>query len=272
MPSTTTKTPPDWPGIVKDAERRNGVIELQVISDAGERSTTARARLLRIDDNGEWLLEKPFSTHGPSFPTHARVVGVVGGGTRRLGFHAKVKAVELHQLNSAKRIPAVRLTEPHDIHSAQRRAYYRVSAVGVDLPGIRLWPMRDPASAVAAEKANEARHAGQDIEAPHPAQGDLFTGAMFDISGNGMSLMIEPKHLSALNDATHFWTELRLPGDPQPIQFVLKRIRLNHEPDGPVLAAFTFDFEHNPPHQRFVTDLVCRFTAAQQRAQLQRSR
>jgi len=272
MTTTAHKTPPDWSALVDDAVRRNGVIELQIVGDDGERSTTARARLLRIDDNGEWLLEKPFSAHGPSFPTNARVVGVIGSGARRLGFHAKVKAVELCRLNREKHIPALRLTEPHTIHSAQRRAYYRVSAVGVDLPTVKLWPLSDPARAVVAEKANQARHLGDDADAPHPAADDLVTGAIFDISGNGLSLMIEPNHLPTLNASKRFWTELRLPGDPQPIQFVLKRIRLNHEPNSPVLAAFTFDFQHNPPHQRFVTDLVCRFTTAQQRAQLQRSR
>lgn len=272
MSVTTTKTPPDWPQIVADAERRNGTVELRIIQDDGGRSATARSRLLRVDANGEWLMEKPFSAHGPSFGRDMQVVGVVGSGSRRLGFHARVKDVELFQLNTEKRIPVLRLTSPTDIHSAQRRAYFRVSAVGADVPVVKLWTLADPASAVDAEQANQRAHDGETTDARLPAIGDLVTGSIFDISGNGMSLMIEAKHLPTLNASMHFWAELRLPGDPQPIQCVLKRIRLNQEQHGPVLAAFTFDFSHNRPHQRFVTDLVCRFTTAQQRIQLQRQR
>lgn len=271
MTTATEKRPADWPAIVSECERRNGTVELQRDDENGP-SGTARARLLQVETNGQWLLEKPFSIHGPSFGHGMDVVGVIGTGTRRLGFHAKIKRVELFQLNSEKRIPVLRLTEPTKIHSAQRRAYYRVSAIGADVPVVKLWPLADPAAAIEAEKANQARHLGEDRRLPELPLGDLITGTIFDISGNGISLLIDMKFIATLSEQNHFWAELRLPGDPEPIRFVLKKVRCSHEGHGPAMAAFTFDFDHNPPHQRFVTDLVCRFTAAQQRAQLQRNR
>jgi hypothetical protein len=271
MTTATDHQPADWPAIVSDCERRNGTVELR-LEDDDTSSRTARARLLQVEANGEWLLEKPFSVHGPSFGSGMNVVGVIGTGTRRLGFHAKVTQVELFQLNSEKRIPVLRLTEPTKIHSAQRRAYYRVSAIGADVPVVKLWPLDDPTAAIEAEKANQARHLGEEARQPELPLGDLITGTIFDISGNGISLLIDVKFIAAVSEQNQFWAELRLPGDPEPIRFVLKKVRCTHERHGPAIAAFTFDFEHNPPHQRFVTDLVCRFTAAQQRAQLQRNR
>ena len=271
MTTATENKPADWSAIVTDCEQRNGTVELQIDNDS-RASGTARSRLLRVEASGEWLLEKPFSIHGPSFGTGTAIVGVIGSGTRRLGFRATVKHVELFQLNSEKRVPVLRLSEPHHIHSAQRRAYYRVSAIGADVPVVKLWTLNDPQAVIDAERATESRHLGDDKPMPQLPVGDLITGSIFDISGNGISLLVDHKHVGTLSEQKHFWAELRLPGDPEPIRFVLKKVRCSHEENGPAMAAFSFDFEHNPPHQRFVTDLVCRFTAAQQRAQLQRNR
>lgn len=274
MPATSPKLPPDWHAIVQDAERRNSTLELHLAGEEGERHGPTRARLLHVEPDGRWLVEKPYSVNGPSLHTGMDLIGVVGSGARRLGFHTRVEGTELHQLNERNRVPVLRLAEPHNIHSAQRRAYFRISAMGTDSPTVALHGIEDVRSAVAAERANKALHSGAEpgrVTEP-PALGQPITGTVFDLSGNGLSMLVPAAHLAALNAHDRFWTELLLPDQAHPLCFVVRRIRYRRDDPGPVHAAFTFDFRHNRAHEEFITEAVCRYTTRLQRLQLQRAR
>jgi len=290
MSRITESSPTAWESAVARCAERNGVIELSFDPPAGaashesaapeaeaEARRSERVRLLDRQE-GHWIVDRPIGWQcGRQFAPGARLVGLLHSDRHRFRFRTRVLDVSRFRLNERRWISALRLVEPTDVALAQRRRFVRVETLDRDLPPARLWPLLDVASVVAFEDAIRAVHQGQRkqvrVDALRPPRlGRQLTAAVRDISGNGVGLIVEAGAAPVLRDHERFFLELILPDLSYLLLATGRRVRL--EPVSPerLLAAFSFDFEHNPPHEPFINDAICHFAAEQQRRMLKRQR
>ena len=274
----------EWTALVDEADKRNGAVDLRIdpawheLED--DRSAAYRVRLLRVDRRtAQWIVDRPFSLNGEvSLTIGLRLQGTIGTDSLRLGFKTEIVGVESFRLNDTQKVRAMRLAEPHSITSAQRRAYYRVPMLGQVGAGVTVWPVIDPTTIAGAELANQQAHqSGQATGAPGSAKSLPVVSwpveaALVDLSAGGVALRAERDQGQTLEDNALFWLELRLPKTANPVGVAARIVRLEREENGQWLAAMSFSFDNLPVHRKFVTEHLCRFSAAEQRRQLQRQR
>jgi hypothetical protein len=271
--------PAEWFDLIKQTERRNGVVELR--HDSGKVDAVEKfhkVRLLKID-HGRWIVERPTITAGaPGFHHGDHIFGILGPGAKRWGFTSRVLASGVFQLNAEHRIPILRLAAPTHIHSAQRRAYFRVSTVGAGVGDVQVYPLMDLDSVMDVENTIMQLHRDGGVDGmisgalPRPNIGPGHKAEMFDISGNGVSLLVNNSLRDAMQGHDLYWLTFTLPQTAGQIGVVARRIRLSKDADGSPVAAFHFQYKHDPAYGRFAADLICRFAADEQRRQLQRQR
>ncbi len=272
----------DWLSAVSYLERRNGVLELRVDPSRLTREQARhrhdgqyRVRLLRIDGD-RWLVERPFVKDGSaSLAQGMPVQGIVGRGPQRWVFQSVIENVELCSLNTEMRVPALRLGPPSKVSTSQRRAYFRVSMAGLDLPPATLSPLLDLDSAKPAQDANRQLHKTGDMRpaasAPSPLISGGFRGHVLDLSGNGLSVNLDGELAESVTEHEHFWVELKLPDQEHPLRFAARRTRVADHEEG-MLIGLTCALGAFGVHEQFITDAICKFTADAQRRQLQRQR
>jgi hypothetical protein len=128
-----------------------------------------------------------------------------------------------------------------------------------------VWPLLDPKSAVAAERANELAWAAflegkpvtTDEEALLPTVGPRLTGHLANMGGGGAGLLIEPAQAGLLSRHRLFWVRLALgDGCPVPIVACAKLVHTHIDSTQRTYAGLSFDFAFNPAHQRTVAAQV----------------
>ncbi len=282
MASTNTTPPSEWFGLVKEIASRNGTVTLYPQADeADKRALNAvefKVRLLQIAD-GQWIVERPFAKAGELGLAEDRdVFGIVQTDAQRFGFNSRVVSVELFSLNDDRRVPALRLAAPRDVHVVQRRAYYRVPLAAVSLPPVRVYPIRDLTTIRQAEYANERMHRLAennqefDPETVKPDVGQPVAARLFDLSGNGMALITDMANRPLFSEVNRLWIEFNLPGVELPIAVVGQVVRIDEFAGHELFVGINFCFEYYKAHGIFVTDQICRYAAHQQRKKLQRQR
>jgi c-di-GMP-binding flagellar brake protein YcgR len=273
----------EWRDTVAATERRNGAVDLSVddsrltVEQTKHRHDgTFRVRLIQIRADGQWIVERPFVKDGSaSLAKGMPITGVIGAGSRRWAFDARIASVELSRLNARARIPVLRLSVPERVRPFQRRAFFRVSTAGLDLDPATLWPLLELTSARAPQEASRNLHKTGDRKAaaaaPAPRLGPAFQGKLNDVSGNGLSVRLKSDSKRTVDKHDLFWVELRLPAIDHPLVLVARRVRVVRV-DPELLVGMTFVLGEFPSHEQFVSDAICRFAADEQRRQLQRQR
>lgn len=264
----------DWQKIVERTAARNGAIELRPDPEAHGATSwegaAARGRLLRVEASG-WLVEDPANDPKHRLAPGMNLLGVLNAGTHRIGFRTTVLAREATDLNPRQRLAALRLSEPTDMYSAQRRGYYRVATQALDVPPVWLWALPDPPKALGEiEREIQAAHRpgselDLNLESIRPRVGAFLAGKLHDVSGSGLALTFEPRQLLALKDAGRLWVEFYLPGFRSPIAVAAKPVRLVKRTNVAVLLGLAFSSLHSETYQEFLADTICQFAAEQQR-------
>jgi len=275
-----------WHTVIQRLQDREGPVELAVDptwhpdQPQGTRGGH-RVRLLAIEPEGDWLVERPYVLDGSgTLEPGMHVVGVAADGQTRMQFNTTVRRIERFQLNADKRIPALRLAPPDQIRSAQRRQFFRVRTAAADLPPIRIAPVLDLPSVIPAERAcfqalrdhATGRASTASDESPKPAIGRLLRVRMVDVSGNGLAIQVGTALKDLFTRCPYFWLEVDLPELPQPIRLTAAVARVDQSPADTLRIGLAFHFQHHPAYRQFVTDHFCRFTAELQRRQRQRQR
>jgi len=275
-----------------DIADRQGAIEIAVIrpEDAGEERHGHLVWRVRLFDVGEktLLVEAP-STLGQSIRLRDEVMlfATFTIGQNRWMFSTCVLESTSHQVNERYTVEALRLQVPDRVERCQRRRFYRLDTVAIDLPSVRIWPLLDPKSVTVAERANELRFQAEvtgssifeqdDVTFSEdeilPEVGPEFSGTLVNLGGGGIGVQVPPEEAHLLDQSKIFWIRFMLPPDVRtPICATGKLVHAHRESTQSMYAGLVFDFTFNPGHQRFVADQVCKYVAAQQRAQLQRLR
>lgn len=247
-----------------------------------------RVRILDLSDDAI-VVETP-TTLGHSAPIDpgADLACVLAIGQNRWMFGSRVAGHVTHRAGRDRVITALRLPMPEQVERCQRRNFYRVSTLEINLPGVTCWPLLDPASAIVAEKANEVQitraierpaaaaedkrrdgeraAAGGENALALPEVGPPFHATLSNLGGGGIGLIIEPGAAQSLTRHRIFWLRIALPPElPHPLALTARLVHTHIDSTQRTYAGFAFEFSHNRSHQQFVVDQFTRYAALQRR-------
>jgi len=279
--------------MLRQVADRNGALEIALPQrdETGEADEPAewnghlvwRVRVLSITDE-EIIVEEPAAL-GQQIPISAgvRLIGVLPVGQNRWMFWTSSLGGVMQALNGSREVRALRLAMPETVERCQRRSFYRVSTVGLDLPAVDCRALLDLNSAIPAEAASRARvealrdgqvagFVTENLEAfGLPDAGPPFPASLVNIGGGGVGLMVEPDHAGALVQQKRYWLNIPLLLESStPIGAVARLTHIHLDSQQRRYAGMAFEFDHNPSYRGFLVDLLCRYVTELQRAQLRR--
>lgn len=290
MPATRSRTE-NWKQSLREIHDRRGALEITlphriehtpsgpVASDQPGANLIWRVRIVGMTDD-EIIVEEPMAL-GRSMPITrgAKLVGIIAIGQNRWMFETECLGTVESASNGYMPVRALRLRMPTGVERCQRRNFYRISTVGLSLPKVDCRKLLDLSSAAIAEAAN--RVAIHDLEeatisglrlAPAdpvlPEAGPPVGAVMVNVGGGGVGLMFEPDCSGTLEaeKPMFFQVDLR-PHIPAPL-CVTGRIKHTHIDSAQrVYAGIAFEFGHDPQHQKFIVDQLCRYVSMVQKEQ-----
>ncbi|MCA9294120.1 MAG: hypothetical protein KDA20_09930 [Phycisphaerales bacterium] len=293
MPAIRSRTE-NWRRSLQQIYERGGALEITLPRYAGEGedaegapSIIWRVRILSLNDQ-ELVLEQPTAL-GQDFPLEDNVelVGIIAVGQNRWMFPTKFLGKTSVTSGGSRPLAGIRITAPKEVERCQRRNFYRVSTVGIDLPGAEMYPLIDPSTVARAEAANRHAVLGAMVEGesdvagkidPAAGESDLpivgpkCQGVLMNVGGGGLGVMLEGPDAAALGSHHLFWVRLSLPPHVQSPVAAMARLRHTHIDSAQrTYAGLQFEFPSGNEHQQFVIDQLCRYVALVQRDQLKRT-
>lgn len=286
LPANRSRTT-EWRRCLQQVAQRNGSLEVAVSRDYSDnengRHLLWRVRILQLTDS-EIIVEQPM-TLGHTMPLEigVQLVAILAIGQNRWMFSTTNLGNILHDSQSRTGVQAMRLVMPQSVERCQRRNYYRVHTTGVDLPQVSIWPLLDPKTVLAAERANELEYEENESnkvsakinsknndENLMPDVGPELSATILNLGGGGIGLCFSPDSSGILSRHKLYWLKFALPPElTTPICATAKLIHSHMESNQQIYAGMAFDFSFNPVHQRFLVSQICRFISIQQRDQLE---
>lgn len=285
--------------MLRQIHERNGALEIAVpraradgsggsddqdeVEQARSGNLVWRVRVVGLSER-EILVEEPTAMgHTVRLSDDINLIAVLSMGQNRWMFKTRTLGRDEVELNSKRRISALRLQMPDGVERCQRRSFYRVSTTGLVLPEVECRPLLDPTTAKPAEEAVRARIdvmrngdvAGfvGDPEEPtiQPEVGPPFPATLVNIGGGGAGLLIEQRYSAGVEHHRMFWVTIHLTPDiPAPVSVVARLAHTHIDSEQRVYAGMAFEFDHNPSYRKFLVDLLCRYVNSVQREQLKR--
>jgi hypothetical protein len=264
MPASRSRTL-EWRRSLEELCHKGGSLEVAITRDDGRgHDLVWRLRILDVRDDGI-VVENPGAL-GRALPLHVgtRLVAYIVIGQNRWEFRTAVLESIPPGRHADARNGASRLSLPERVERCLRR-HARFDVGPLALPPVDVWPLLDPKSAVAAERANELAWAAflegkpvtTDEEALLPTVGPKLTGHLANMGGGGAGLLIEPAQAGLLSRHRLFWVRLALgDGCPVPIVACAKLVHTHIDSTQRTYAGLSFDFAFNPAHQRTVAAQV----------------
>jgi hypothetical protein len=264
MPASRSRTL-EWRRSLEELCQKGGSLEVAITRDDGRgHDLVWRLRILDVRDDGI-VVENPGAL-GRALPLHVgtRLVAYIVIGQNRWEFRTAVLESIPPGRQADARNGASRLSLPERVERCLRR-HARFDLGPLALPPVDVWPLLDPKSAVAAERANELAWAAflegkpvtTDEEALLPTVGPKLTGHLANMGGGGAGLLIEPAQAGLLSRHRLFWVRLALgDGCPVPIVACAKLVHTHIDSTQRTYAGLSFDFAFNPAHQRTVAAQV----------------
>lgn len=169
------------------------------------------------------------------------------------------------------------MAAPTRVERATRRTQQRVSTAAINLPAVRCWHLRDPASAIPAQAASRQRILAllakppaerqpladsqlDDLADIAPDFGPGFEAHLANIGGGGIGLRVEAENASFVESSRLYWTRLDLrPEIPAPIELITRIAHTHLDSQQNVYAGLAFEFGLDPAHRPFVADLIERY-------------
>jgi c-di-GMP-binding flagellar brake protein YcgR len=270
------------PRYVNVDDEGNAVIaDTQGDDDGGAKNIIWRVRILELTDDAI-VVEEP-SAMGQTFELQSgiQLVAIIAIGQNRWMFKTTNRGKTRVGTGARQQLTGLRLDMPSDVERCQRRNFYRVSTVGLELPTVEMYPLLDPTTTELAETASREeilaiidRGSAGRISPDKPILPDVgppITAKLLNIGGGGVGLILDPEDAGSIGTNPNYWLRIALPPHiPMPLA-VSARLRHTHiDSEHRTYAGFAFDFSYNPKHQKFVVDQLCRYVALLQREQLKR--
>jgi hypothetical protein len=275
MPASRSRTL-EWRRSLEELCQKGGSLEVAITRDDGRgHDLVWRLRILDVRDDGI-VVENPGAL-GRALPLHVgtRLVAYIVIGQNRWEFRTAVLESIPPGRQADARNGASRLSLPERVERCLRR-HARFDLGPLALPPVDVWPLLDPKSAVAAERANELAWAAflegkpvtTDEEALLPTVGPKLTGHLANMGGGGAGLLVEPAQAGLLSRHRLFWVRLALgDGCPVPIVACAKLVHTHIDSTQRTYAGMSFDFGFNPAHQKTVAAQVERSIRTLERRQ-----
>lgn len=287
----TTTAPSRWDRLIREAIARDAVVDLAPVDSQGVGSHIVirsdcdfesadrpvwRVRLLTAERDCLFVDRPTVAQHPVTIKPGTILQGLLIDGERRWSFLTRVIESARVQINETQRVSGLRLAWPIDFQSAQRRDFFRVDVAGSDLPPVEVVELMDVDAAIAYEQHERVLHRliGRENEPvpaqpPEPETGRGFQGRAIDLSGGGMCLSIPLEAEAVLELLPLLWVKIALPRLKRPLHLTA-RVAHWHRDGDRILLGLAFCHSRDAEQRAFVADLVCRFTAEQQRLQLAR--
>ena len=265
MPAARSRTN-EWRRSLEELCQKGGALEVAIArDDARGHDLVWRLRILEVKDAGI-VVENP-GAFGRTLALHVgtRLMAFIVIGQNRWEFRTAVTEEILPGKYADARNGAARLAMPDHVERCLRR-HARFDIGPLALPPVDVWPLLDPKSVVAAERANELAfadfeqgkaHESSDDEALLPNVGPKFAAHIANIGGGGAGLVVEPAQSGLLSRHRQFWLRVDLgDGCPVPIVTSAKLVHTHIDSTQRTYAGMSFDFGFNPAHQRTVAAQV----------------
>lgn len=276
MPANRSRTE-RWKESLWKIYERGGGLEFAFAraesSDDAPRDLVLRVRILGLTED-EIHVELPGALGRPfRIDPGAPLLGIMAVGQNRWMFHTEVLgSLTIDGRQGA--VPALRLRMPDTVERCQRRSFDRISTASLTLPPVECWALLDVRSAAPAEVASRVRLLDMldaDLTGPSmtlgeplmPDVGARTVGALSNLGGGGIGLVLDREDAGPLEGARLFWLRVDLsPVLPAPLSLVGRLAHTHIDSQQRVYAGMAFEFAHNPGHQRFVLDQIDRYLTA----------
>lgn len=294
MPATRSRTE-NWQRSLKQIADRSGSIEITLASRSNELRNAGAApaapdrehknliwRVRLVEVNGSAIVvERPFALgKGVDLGHDAPLVGLYTVGQNRWMFRTRITGHEFHEDRDGRAHDALVLTAPDGVERCQRRNFYRISTIGLQLPTVEAYPLLDPTSTAVAETAcrqeieqmidhgiagritpeDQAQSVAMpEVAPPVPAR-------LVNLGGGGVGIVVEDQDKSAFENNRAFWLRIDLrPHIPAPLGVAARLRHTNLDSHKRLYAGMVFDFANGSRHQQFVVNQLCKYVADVQR-------
>lgn len=252
-------------GTLEIAVARAGAVDsptVDPLESAGSADLVWRLKIVSLGDDTV-IVEAPVAL-GATMPVQdgAPLIGAITIGQNRWKFRSRKVADERPE---GARSMCMRIELPDRVERCLRR-FVRLDTASARPGSVKVWPLLDPKTVVAAEQANEAAFRAFVEGAPassaaavSPRVGPGFTATLMNIGGGGVGLRVEPADASAFGHHRVFWLEVPLgPGQPVPIAATGKVVHTHLDSTQRTYVGISFDFTFNLPHQAVVIEQIHR--------------
>lgn len=287
MPAKRSRTE-NWRRSLEQLHERGGALEITLpryVDDKGntlDGSETSnliwRVRILELHDD-RIVLERPMALGKPiDLQEGVGLVAIIAIGQNRWMFRTTHRGKVDSSIGQGKRVVGITIDAPESVERCQRRNFYRVETIGLDLPRVTCYPLMDTASAPLAEAASRShfeailRGGNPDAELLLPEVGPKFNATLMNLGGGGAGLLVEPDERQSAETKRNIWMSIDLrPFIPAPICISARQRHTHIDSQQRLYVGVSFEFEGREEHEKFVVDQLCRYVAEVQREQLRRS-
>ena len=281
MPASRSRTT-EWRRSLSQVFERGGCLELSVsrpedegaVGEARGGDLVWRVKMLDLAPD-HVAVEAP-QTLGRSVlmtPGLDLMAAVVIGQNRWM---FRTRVLSSRPSRDPRRSGTLALQLPDHVERCQRR-HGRFDARALNLPQAEVWPLLDPRSVVAAERANElavesfrttGRASATDQESLLPTVGPRFGGTLLNLGGGGVGIRVAPAESGVFNHHRVFWLRIPLgPEMPVPVCVTGKAVHTHLDSSQMTYAGMAFDFSFNPGHLATVAEQIGSYVDALQARQ-----
>ena len=282
MPAQRARTA-GWKQCLQQICDRRGSLELairppgEMNGDAPRGDLLFRARLISID-HSTIRVEMPVSLgQSVEFEDGIELVAIMSIGQNRWMFHTH--CIGPDTAPSPTGTPGLVLSAPQRVERCQRRRDYRIDTADLQLPNVRLWPLLDPSSVIAAERltAVDFQHeldgtgsGAMQIDADlMPKLGPEYGGRIVNLGGGGLGVAVGMGDAGVVGRHAMWWMQFELPPSVQtPVRAVARVAHRHMRSDRSLYCGMCFDFGVNPSHRHVVARQIMRAIAGLQQRQL----
>ena len=284
MPAQRARTA-GWRQCLQQICDRRGSIELavrppgQTQCDAPRGDLLFRARLVAVD-HSTIRVETPVSLgHAVEFAEGLELVAIMAIGQNRWMFHTHCIGADTS--TSPGGLPGLKLAAPQSVERCQRRRDYRIDTADLQLPNVRLWPLLEPSSVIAAERLTAVDFQREidgtngealDLEIDDdlmPTLGPEYSGRIVNLGGGGLGLAVGVEDAGVIGRHAMWWMRFELPPSVQtPIRAAARVAHRHMRSDRSLYCGMCFDFSVNPSHRHVVARQIMRAIAGLQQRQM----
>ncbi len=277
MAATRSRTD-RWKDYLKKICERNGPIEISLPSRSDEQGNKLpnliwRVRILDLSET-QIIVEQPSAIKKSiSLAPGTPLVAVLSVGQNRWMFHTTVQEVGTAASRFGRDVPVLHLSMPDKVERVMRRQFLRISTAALEIPKVRVMPLLEPGSVVAAEVANraaliEATNAREQnkpyehLQTVLPEVGPALDAHLMNLGGGGLGLIIAPDDARAIDQFHLFWIQIDLrPQIPVPLGLTVRMVHTHLDSSQNLYAGMALDFALNPSHEPFVVEQICNYIA-----------